>query len=69
MSRREIECEGKKAYQDKASAEAFIRNNRARLRPSIRAYQCRWCERWHIGHAGSGTNGRSARQRGRSARR
>jgi len=66
MSRR-TECEGKRVYSDRAAALA-ARAGQAVLRPTLKAYHCRWCGSWHLGHAGIGTNGRSTTRRRRGRR-
>ena len=65
---RATECAGKRPYRTRAAATA-VRDRRVAngAQPVLAAYECRWCASWHLGHAGIGTNGRSApgRRRGR----
>ncbi len=43
-------CDGKKRHQSKAEAlkvRWVVRNRHGKLM----AYQCRWCNGWHLGHS------------------
>ncbi len=44
-------CDGKKRHSNKDEALTAYRNVRRR-HGRMRAYQCKWCNGWHLGHSG-----------------
>ena len=70
MSRREVECGSKVAFRYREYAEHAIEGFGERIAEGrMSAYHCRWGDHWHIGHRGTGTNGRAGRPRRRAGRR
>lgn len=46
---RERACTSKSVFFSRREAKAVTRN--PRIGPGLKAYHCRWCDHWHLGHA------------------
>jgi len=47
---RRKKCEGKTRYTTRDSAWCAARKLKKTLAQNIRAYKCKFCKGWHIGH-------------------
>lgn len=45
-------CEGKQRHPDKDSAIGHATAHKHRFKEYLRAYHCRFCKGWHVGHIG-----------------
>ena len=46
---RERACTSKAVFFSRREAKSVTRQRR--IAPGLKPYHCRWCDRWHLGHA------------------